>query len=384
MRLIEYECKKIIQEYGIPTPRGSVTDSPKEAVKIAESLGGPVVVKAQISIGGRKKLGGIKFAEKPQEAGNRAAELLSTRLENLKVEKILIEEKIDFEDELYIGITVDRSAKKPVAIASKYGGVDIEKVATKNPERIHKKHIDPIVGMRDWESKNLIEKIGLEGSELVEVSLYLKKLWEIMVNYDGELVELNPLVKTKSGEFIAVDAKLIIDDNALFRHPEFKTGRIALGSESESIALQEGLSYVELEGDIGIVGNGAGLTMATMDIVSLYGGKPADFLDLGGGATRNNVSAALRILLKNQKVKTIFINVLGGITRCDEVAMGIINTLNEFSSRKPLVVRMVGTNEEEGRELLKSIGIKSYNSMEEAAQKAVEISRGELNTDTSG
>lgn len=286
MRLVEYECKKIIREYGIPTPRGSVAGSPKEAVKIAKSLGGPVVVKAQIPIGSRGKLGGIKFAEAPQEAGNKAAELLNTQLENCKIEKLLIEEKIDSEDELYIGITVDSSAKKPVAIASKYGGVDISEVAIKNPERIHKKYIYPIIGLSDLESKNLIEQIGLKGRELLQVSSYLKKLWEIMVNYDAELVELNPLAKTKSGELVALDAKIIIDDNALFRHPEFKKDILACSSESESMALQAGLNYVELDGDIGIVGNGAGLIMATMDIISLYGGKPADFLDLGGAHKR--------------------------------------------------------------------------------------------------
>jgi succinyl-CoA synthetase beta subunit len=375
LRLVEYECKKIIRDYGIPTPRSSVADSPKEAVKIAKSLGEPVAVKAQIPIGGRGKLGGVKFAENPQEAGNRTAELLNTRFENCKVEKVLVEEKIDFEDELYIGITVDSSAKKPVAIASKYGGVDISEVAITNPERMHKKLIDPIIGLSDSDSKNLIEQIGLEGSELSQVSLYLKKLWEIMVNYDAELIELNPLAKTKSGELVALDAKIIIDDNAFFRHPEFKKDILACSSESESMALQAGLNFVELEGDIGIVGNGAGLIMATMDLISLYGGKPADFLDLGGGATRDNVSSALRILLKNQKIKMVFINILGGITRCDEVAMGIINTLNESPSRKPLVVRMVGTNEEEGKKLLEDVGIKAYDSMEEAARKAVEVSR---------
>ena len=376
MRLFEYECKKILQEYGVPIPRSSVADSPSEAVKIAESLGGPVVVKAQVLIGGRGKLGGIKFAENPQEAGEKAAELLGPRLESLKVERVLIEEKIDFEDELYIGITVDRSAKKPVAIASQYGGMDIEQVALKDPEKIHREYIDPINGLNEGGSKNLIKKIGLKGSELTQVSSFVKRLWEIISKFDGELIESNPLVKTTSGNFVAVDAKLIIDDNALFRHPEFKSRKAASGSESESIALQEGLSYVELEGDIGVIGNGAGLTMATMDIINLYGGKPADFLDLGGGATRDNVSAALRILLSNEKVRVVLINVLGGITRCDEVARGIVNTYSELSSRVPLVVRMVGTNEERGRKLLEKIGIKIYDSMEEAAQRAVEIVRG--------
>lgn len=375
LRLFEYECKKILQEYGVSIPRGSVANSPRKAVQIAESLGDTVVVKAQVLIGGRGKLGGIKFAKSPQEAGEKTAELLGSRLESIKVERVLIEEKIEFEDELYIGITVDRSAKKPVAIASQYGGMDIEQVAIKNPEKIHKEYINPIDGLNEVGSKNLIRKIGLKGSELTQVSSFLKRLWEIMSKYDGELIELNPLVKTISGNFVAVDAKLIIDDNALFRHPEFKTSKLASASESESMALQEGLSFVELEGDVGVIGNGAGLTMATMDIINLYGGKPADFLDLGGGATRDNVSAALRILLNNEKIRVVLINVLGGITRCDEVARGIINTYGELSSRVPLVVRMVGTNEEEGRKLLENIGIKIYNSMEEAAQRAVELAR---------
>ncbi|MEM2136126.1 MAG: ADP-forming succinate--CoA ligase subunit beta [Candidatus Jordarchaeaceae archaeon] len=375
MHLFEYECKKIFQEHAIPVPKGSVADSSREAVKIAESLGGPVAVKAQILIGGRGKLGGVKFAEGPKEAGEKAAELIGSYVGNIKVERVLVEEKIDFRDEFYVGITIDRSAKRPVALVSRFGGVDIEQVAFETPDRVHKHYINPISGLNEEESLNLFKKMRLEGEELIQVSYILKRLWEITRKYDGELIEINPLVKTVHGKFLALDAKLVIDDNALFRHPEFKTHQTSLISGLEAKALAEGLSYVQLDGDIGVIGNGAGLTMATMDLLSLYGGKPADFLDLGGGATRENVSAALKILLSNERVKVVLINVLGGITRCDEVAMGIINSYSVFSSRVPLVVRMVGTNEEEGRKLLKKIGIETFGDMEEAAQRAVELSR---------
>ncbi len=374
MRLFEYECKKILQDQGIPVPKGSVADSPGEAVKIAEGLRGPVVVKAQIPIGGRGRLGGVKFAEGPKEAGEKAAELIGSYVGDIKVERVLIEEKIDFRDEIYIGITIDRSAKRPVAIVSRFGGMDIEQVAFKTPDRVHKHYINPISGLNEEESINLTEKMRLETEELIQVSYILKRLWEITRKYDGELVEINPLVKTVDGKFLALDAKLVIDDNALFRHPEFKTHQSPLTSDLEAKALAEGLTYVQLDGDIGVVGNGAGLTMATMDLLSLYGGKPADFLDLGGGATRENVSAALKILLSNKRVKVVLINVLGGITRCDEVAMGIINAYSVSSSRVPLVVRMMGTNEAEGRKLLKEIGIETFRDMEEAAQRAVELS----------
>ena len=374
MRLFEYECKKILKEYGVPVPRGLVVDSAGEAARIAESLRCPVAVKAQVLIGGRGKLGGVKFAETPKEAEEKAEELLGSRLDGVIVERVLVEEKIDFREELYIGITIDRSAKKPVALASRFGGVDIEQVAITAPSRIHKHYIDPVAGLSEEESKNLIREMGLKGSDLEIVSSFLWKLWEIMRRYDGELVELNPLVSTVNGEFVAVDSKLVIDDNALFRHPEFEKRAVSV-SESEYKASLEGLSYVELEGDIGVIGNGAGLTMATMDLINLYGGKPADFLDLGGGATRDNVSAALRLLLSNPRVRVVFINILGGITRCDEVAMGIINTYSELSSKVPIVIRMVGTNEDEGKKLLENIGIKTFDDMERAARRAVELSR---------
>lgn len=378
MKLYEYQAKKIFEKFGIPIPRGQIADSPEECEKIAKELGKPVAVKAQVLVGGRGKAGGIKFAETPEQAVQIASQILGLQIKGMRIKKVLVEEKLEIERELYFGITVDRSARRYVAIVSSMGGVDIEEVAERYSEEIIKHYIDPLLGLQGFEARNLAKKIGLKGRNLLIAADILNKLWKIVEKYDAELVEINPLVKTKDNELIAADARLIIDDNALFRHPEFEKTMKAGGkefNEREMKARKKGLAYVELDGNIGIIGNGAGLVMATLDMVSLYGGRPANFLDVGGGADPKRMETALEIILSNPQVKVVFINILGGITRCDWMAKGIIEAKEKIKIEVPLVVRMVGTMEEEGRKILQEAGIDVLDSMEEAAKRAVEISK---------
>ncbi len=376
MKLYEYQAKEIFKKFGISIPRGQIADTPEECKKIAEEIGKPVAIKAQVLVGGRGKAGGIKFAETPEEAAEIASQILGSQIKGIKIEKVLVEEKLEIENELYFGITVDRSARKYVAIVSSRGGVDIEEVAEKYPEEIIKHYVDPLLGFQGFEARDLVKKIGLKGRNLIIAADILNKLWKIVEKYDAELVEINPLIKTKDDKLIAADARLIIDDNALFRHPEFEKTMETEGkefNERELKARKEGLAYVELDGNIGIIGNGAGLVMATLDMVSLYGGKPANFLDVGGGADPKRMETALEIILSNPRVKVVFINILGGITRCDWMAKGIIEARERIKIQVPLVVRMVGTMEEAGRKILQEAGIDVLDSMEEAAKRAVEI-----------
>ncbi|MHA1581963.1 MAG: ADP-forming succinate--CoA ligase subunit beta [Candidatus Baldrarchaeia archaeon] len=378
MKLYEYQAKNIFREYQIPVPEGQIAETPEKAVEIAKSMSKPVAVKAQVLVGGRGKAGGIRFANIPEKVAEIASQLLGSKIKGVEVRKVLVEEKLEIERELYIGITVDRSARRYVAIASSRGGVDIEEIAEKHPEEIIKHYIDPLLGFHSFEAREIVKKMGLRGKDLILAADILNKLWKIVEDYDAELVEINPLIKTRDGKIIAADARLIIDDNALFRHSEFKEviksekGEL---NERELKASERGLAYVELEGDIGIIGNGAGLVMATLDMVSLYGGKPANFLDVGGGADPERMEAALEIVLSNPRVKVVFINILGGITRCDWMAKGIIEAREKIKTRVPLVVRMVGTLEEEGKKILEEAGIDVLDSMEEAAKRAVEISK---------
>ncbi len=378
MKLYEYQAKNIFKEYRIPVPEGQIAETPEKAVEIAKNIGKPVAVKAQVLVGGRGKAGGIKFADIPEQVAEVASQLLGSKIKGIEVKRVLVEEKLEIECELYLGITVDRSARRYVAIASSRGGVDIEEVAREHPEAIIKHYIDPLLGFQSFEAREIVKRMGLKGRDLILTADILSKLWKIVEKYDAELVEINPLIKTRHGEIVAADARLIIDDNALFRHPEFKkTMKLEEGemNERELKAKEKGLAYVELEGDIGIIGNGAGLVMATLDMVSLYGGKPANFLDVGGGADPERMEAALEIVLSNPRVKVVFINILGGITRCDWMAKGIIEAREKIKTEVPLVVRMVGTLEEEGKKILQEAGIDVLDSMEEAAKRVVEISK---------
>ena len=376
MKFYEYEAKSTFDKYGIAIPRGHVASSPEEAKWIAEEIKGPVAIKAQILAGGRGKAGGIKFASTPSEAATITEQLLGKTFKGFKVSKVLVEEKLDIEKEFYLGFTIDRSAKKMVAIISSLGGVDIEDVAKSNPECIVKKHVDPLTGFYPFHARIMLTKLGFKGKLLVALSNVMKTFYDIAIDYDAELVESNPFVLTKDGKLYAADGRLNVDSDSLFRHPSLKDKLLGHGlSKFEAEAKAAGISYVELDGNIGIIGNGAGLVMATLDMVNLYGGKPANFLDVGGGAREKAVTTSFKILMEHDNVKVIFVNILGGITRCDVVARGLIYALKIFGKIKPIVIRLTGTNEELGRKLLKEEGLMTFSSMEEATERAVKLSK---------
>ncbi len=380
MKLYEYEAKSILAAYGVPIPQGGIVSTGAEALEVADKLGKSVAVKAQVLVAGRGKAGGILFADSAKSAKEAAERLLKIHVKEERVTKVLVEEKIPVKQELYFGLTVDRLCRCFVAVASRIGGVDIEEVAEEEPQKIFKKYVNPQVSFRNYHARQMAVEMGYHGDQLLELAKQLERLYRISVDYDAELVEANPLVETTEGEFVAVDARIIIDDNALFRHQDFEQKRLNERRElnpQEFEALQAGLAYVNLDGDIGIVGNGAGLVMATLDMVNLYGGRPANFLDMGGGAPFERVKAALKLILSDPKVKVLFVNILGGITLCDEIARSIIQTREQLKTSKPLVVRLVGTNEAEGKLVLSEAKIPYYDNLEEAAQKAVELARKE-------
>jgi succinyl-CoA synthetase beta subunit len=379
MKLFEYEAKNIFSRYNLPVPKGWRARFPDEAKKLALEIGKPVVVKSQVLVAGRGKAGGIKFANNSDEAESATKELLGLEIKGTKVRSLLIEEKLDIKKEYFLSVAVDRSAKCYTILASSEGGVDIEEVAEKYPEKIIRYRIDPIYGFNEYEARKIAKKLGFDGARLSQIASIAYKLARVAVDYDAELVEINPLVEDVNGNFVAADARIIVDDNSLFRHPELEQ-RMEEG-EGELTALEieakkRNLAYVDLDGDIGIMGNGAGLVMATLDLVQLYGGRPANFLDIGGGADVEATKSGLKIVLSKPSVKVVLINILGGITRCDEVAKGITETLGELTVKKPLVIRIVGTREDEGKRVLSDAGIKVLESMTEAVAEAVKIARG--------
>lgn len=373
MKLFEYEAKNLANNLGINTPRNGVASSPEEAREVHRKLGGSTVIKAQVLVAGRAKAGGVKFANKPDETFDRAKEMIGGTIKGENVAKVLVEQKLPIKKELYVSIAEDRMNKCQTVLASRQGGIDIEEVAKKTPEEIVRVHIDPIYGMRGFEAREVGLKLGYGGPKLNMLVDLLSNLFRLSVIYDTELVETNPLVETEDGRFVAADLRMIVDDNSLFRHPEFQEKTKESGGELtplEARARESNLAFVELNGDVGIIGNGAGLVMATLDLVKYYGGSPANFCDVGGGAAADKVATALGIIQSSSKVRTVFVNILAGITRCDEVAKGILEVKKVVGLKKPLVVRMVGTNEEEGRKILQSIGIAPFTRMEEAAQVA--------------
>ena len=374
MKLFEYESKSLAQNLGINTPRGGLASTPDEARDIHKRIGGEVVIKAQVLVAGRGKAGGIKFGSKPEETRDRASEILSMTIKGEKVKKVLVEQKLNIKKELFGSIVLDRTNKCQTVLASDQGGIDIEDVAKQNPEKILHHRIDPVFGMRGYDARQVGLKLGYAGQRLNSLTDLLSNLYRLSVIYDAELVESNPLVETNEGKFVTADLRLIVDDNSLFRHPEFQERAKEVSSEVtplEAKARENGLAFVELDGDIGIMGNGAGLVMATLDMVNHYGGKPANFCDVGGGANAEHVATALQIIQGDQKVNRIFVNILAGITRCDEVAKGIVDVKKVVGLKKPLVVRMQGTNFEEGKRILNSIGITTLERMDEAAQLVV-------------
>jgi len=378
LKLYEYEAKSILAKYGIPTPHGGLAINSKQAREIASRLKMPVVIKAQVLVAGRGKAGGILFAQSPEEAERAAEKLLNMNIKGISVKSVWIEEKIPVKKELYFGITTDRFNRCFVAVASSVGGVDIEEVASKTPEKVIKTAIIPQLGLRTFQTRDIARKMGYSGYQMSELGKTLERLYCAGIENDAELIEMNPLTETTDGQFMAADARMIVDDNALFRHQDYRKKLMEGESElspQELEALNNDLAYVRLDGNIGVIGNGAGLVMATLDTIQYYGGKPANFLDVGGGAPSEKTALALRIVLSDPRVKILFINILGGITRCDEVAKGILEARQKLGVTTPMVIRLVGTNEEEGKHILTEAGIHVLESMEEAARRAVEMSK---------
>ena len=388
MKIHEYQGKDLFRKYGIAVPRGIPAFSVEEAVKAAKALGGPVwVVKAQIHAGGRGKGGGVKLARSMDEVKSLAGSILGMQLVTHQtgptgqpVRRLLIEEGADIKKELYAAMVVDRGSQRVVLMASADGGMDIEEVAAKTPERIHKVYIDPPKGLIDAQSDEIARAIGIGDAMLPQARAMFGGLYRLFVETDASLAEINPLIITGDGKLIALDAKLNFDANALFRHPDVVALRdLDEEDPAEVEASKFDLSYISLDGDIGCLVNGAGLAMATMDVIKLYGGNPANFLDVGGGATAEKVTEAFKIMLRNKGLKAILVNIFGGIMRCDVIAQGVIAASKAVSLKVPLVVRMKGTNEQEGRALLAQSGLPiiSANNMAEAAQKVVAAARGQ-------
>jgi succinyl-CoA synthetase beta subunit len=378
LKLFEYEAKNLLAKYGVPTPQGGLATTVSQAIQVTANLKLPVVVKAQVLVAGRGKAGGILFADTVEEVEDAAEKLFNAKIKGIQVKSVWIEEKIQVKKELYFGITTDRLNKQYVAVASSVGGMDIEEVASKTPEKVVKVSLDPQLGFPSFQARQIARKMGYFQLQLSELGRVLEKLYFVGMDLDAELIEMNPLVETLGGKFVAADARIIIDDNALFRHKDFEERLLEGESElnpQELEALENDLAYVKLNGNIGVIGNGAGLVMATLDTIQYYGGKPANFLDVGGGAQSKMIALALKIVLSDPNVKALFINILGGITRCDEVARGILDAKEKVGVTKPMVIRLVGTNEEEGRRILTAAGIHVLGSMEEAAKRVVEMVR---------
>jgi succinyl-CoA synthetase beta subunit len=377
LKLQEYQSKRLFARYDVPIPRGDVATTPEEARHIAARMGGRVVIKSQVLVGGRGKAGGIRLAGGPDEAEEIADQILGMDIKGLTVKKVLIDEAAEIDTEIYLGIVIDRARRRPVMMASAEGGVEIEEVARATPERIVKVAIDPFLGLQTFQGRELAFGIGLSKDLIRDFVKIAGGLYQAFVKSDASLAEINPLVVTGEGKLLAVDGKVLLDDNALFRHFELAEMRDA-DSETpeEEEARRHGLSYVKLDGEIGCMVNGAGLAMATMDIIKLYGGEPANFLDIGGGAQADKVAAALRIILSDANVKAVLFNIFGGITRCDEVAKGILEALDEIETDVPMVARLVGTNEKEGRRILAEAEMLTAATLAEGAQKAVAAARG--------
>jgi len=376
MKLFEFEAKNILRKYGIATPGGGIATNSSQTELVAREIGKPVMLKAQVLTSGRGKAGGIVSANDASEAGKAASNLIGNKVKGAVVRSVLVEEKLDIAEEFYASVAIDRQARKYVVLASTSGGIDIEQTALASPDKISRYSVDPLTGFSKNTAEAMIAQFfNIDRDDAARFSSILDTLYTIATDCDAELVEINPLVRTASGEFIACDARIIVDDNALFRHPEFED-RDTLGGDytpREVEARKQKLAYVDLDGDIGIIGNGAGLVMATLDLVQLFGGKPANFLDIGGGAQAEVIRKAVKLVMSKPEVRAVLLNILGGVTRCDIVAQGVIEALNESEERKPLAVRMIGTNEEAGTRMLQQAGVHTCSSMEEAIKEVLRL-----------
>jgi len=380
MDLLEYQGKQLFARHGIPVPTGKPARTVEEAVAAAEEIGYPCVVKAQVQIGGRGKAGGIKVAQNRDEAQQHAQAILGMDIRGLTVNEVWIESASEISSEYYASIVFDRSAKAPLLMLSTKGGMDIEAVADEDPDAIARLHVDPLLGFQDFHGRRLAFEARVDDDVVRPVGAMLSKLYDAFIAEEATLVEVNPLIVTPERSVKALDAKVTLDDNALYRHPENAQLRDPSAEDTqEQMAHERGLIYVKLDGDIGILGNGAGLVMSTLDVVALAGGKPANFLDAGGGSKAEAITSAVEVILSNPKVKAVLFNIFGGITRCDEVAMGLIEAFKQINPQVPFVVRLDGTNDKEGRQLLAEANLPNVHiesTMDGAAKKVVELANG--------
>ena len=378
MDLYEYQGKQLFARYGIPVSEGRLATTPEEARAAAEEIGGPVVVKAQVLTGGRGKAGGVKLADDPADAEAKARDILGLDINGHVVRKVWVEQASEIAKEYYLSITFDRGAKQPLYMLTTEGGVEIEQVAEENPEALARLHVDPLEGFQPYQARRLIYGAGIEDpGEQKQILGIIEKLYDCFVESDAMLTEINPLIVTPGGEVRALDAKFTVDDSALFRHPDIAEMRdVEAADPQERFAREKGVTYVKLDGDVGILGNGAGLSMSTVDVVVVAGGRPANFCDLGGGGDAQGVVDALEVITSDKQVRSIFFNIFGGITRGDEVARGILTALDQMRIDLPIVVRLDGTNAEEGRRLLAEAAPPNLHvepTMLKAAQRAVEL-----------
>ena len=373
MRFYEYQAKALFRAAGIPVPEGRLVRTPEEAREAATALGGKVAVKVQIPIGGRGKAGGVRLAPSPEGAEAAARELLAKEIRGYRVDRLLVEEAVPIRQEFYLSLTLDRARQTSVLIASAEGGVDIEELAATRPDRIGRVWIDPLLGLRSFHAADVAAQAGIPSELLGPFVERVLQIGQIQAQHDALLVEINPLALLEDGRLIALDAKLETDDNAAFRHPEWEAEESAAGEHPlERRAREEGLAYVKLSGNVGVIGNGAGLVMTTLDMIQRQGGRPANFLDIGGGARADVVRRALRLVLDDPDVTAVLINVFGGITRCDEVARGLLQALDGVEVRVPMVVRLAGTREAEGRALLEGTPLEPAATFLEAARLVVQ------------
>ncbi|MBA7518186.1 Succinate--CoA ligase [ADP-forming] subunit beta [subsurface metagenome] len=375
MKVHEYQAKEIFKKYGIPTPKEKMCQTIDEVIiAAAKEIGIPCVIKAQVMVGGRGKAGGIKVAKNENELKDYAEKILGMEIKGIPVKKVLVSEAVSIASEAYLGIINDRTTKKTVMMACKEGGVEIEEIAKQRPEAIYKVYADPLVGLMSHKAREIGLFLYKEPKRAFECASITEKLYRLFIELDSSLAEINPLVVDTSGKLIALDAKLNFDDNGLYRHPDVESMRDRESEdENELLAREQDLSYVKLSGNIGCVVNGAGLAMATMDLVKHFGGEPANFLDIGGSSSPEKVKNALEILLKDKNVKVIFFNIFGGITRCDDVANGILQAKKDLNIKQPIIARLTGTNEDKAMEILKEAGLIFTQTMDQGAKKAIEL-----------
>jgi len=380
MDLYEYQGKQLFRQFGIPVSDGRLATTPDEARAAAEELGGQVVVKAQVLTGGRGKAGGVKLADDPADAERKAKDMIGLDIRGHVVEKLWIESASDIAKEYYLSVTFDRGAKQPLFMFTTQGGVEIEEVAANDPDALVRLHVDPLEGYQPWVARRLVYGAGVEDAgEQKQIADIVAKLYRCFVESDAMLTEINPLIVTPEGQVKALDSKFTVDDSALYRHPDIAEFRDTSAADPlEAFAREKGVTYVKLDGEVGILGNGAGLSMSTVDVVVVAGGRPANFCDLGGGGSAEGVVDALEVITRDPQVKSIFFNIFGGITRCDEVARGILEALDRMKIDTPIVVRLDGTNAEEGRRILAEAAPANLHvepTMLDAARKAVELAR---------